>query len=101
MGGGPRRLHNACMDDQTQDVQNLLDFGADRYLETTINDPSYEHDGMTPLHIACKRGHAEIVKLLLSISADVNAKTKNGKGLTPMHLVCMSNHTFGDPKIGE
>ena len=38
--------------------------------------------GMTPLHYATGNGHKEIVVLLITEGADVNAK--NGKGWTPL-----------------
>ncbi|MCL8267816.1 ankyrin repeat domain-containing protein [Leptospira weilii] len=48
--------------------------------------------GGTALHYACKVGNLELVKTLLSLGADVNAKiTKNGndfkKGMTPLDSV--------------
>jgi len=39
--------------------------------------------GETPLHLAAKWGHKEIVALLLANRADVNAKTESGD--TPLH----------------
>ena len=35
-------------------------------------------DGSQPLHLACKKGHRETGKLLLSHGADANAVNKNG-----------------------
>ena len=40
--------------------------------------------GRTPLHFACKFGHAEIVHMLLSREADVNAKDQEEN--TPLHF---------------
>ena len=50
----------SCEVGQASMVQFLLSHRADiRVLPV---------DGMTPLHIACSRGHAECVKLLLNVS---------------------------------
>ena len=45
----------------------------------------------SPLFIACSMGRVEIVKLLVSAGADVNART--GSGATALHAVCESNTT--------
>ena len=34
--------------------------------------------GATPLHIAAKEGHADLLTLLLSNKADIEAKDNNG-----------------------
>jgi hypothetical protein len=41
-------------------------------------------DGMTPLHMAAREGHMDLVELLLSNKADVH--TKNVEGETPLFL---------------
>jgi len=33
-------------------------------------------DGWTPLHVAAKNGHAELVEMLIKSEADVNATSK-------------------------
>lgn len=58
-------------------VRALLDDGADANAASG--------DGMTALHWAAERGHREIVELLISSSANVDAKTRIG-GYTPLHL---------------
>ena len=42
-------------------------------------------DGYTPLHIAAGRGQEEVIKLLLSMHADVNARNEKNLGRTPLH----------------
>jgi ankyrin repeat protein len=42
-------------------------------------------DGDTPLHIAAGRGQEEIIKLLLSMHAAVNARNEENLGRTPLH----------------
>jgi ankyrin repeat protein len=41
-------------------------------------------DDATPLHLASKRGHVEVARLLIKHGADVMAQTKDGE--TPLHL---------------
>lgn len=53
-------------------VKNLLAMGAD------IN---FQTDAGTPLALAVKEGHAEMVRFLLAAGADVNAKLKYGDPL--------------------
>ena len=45
---------------------------------------SDKEEGITPLHLAAKDNHVEVVKYLLSQGADVNAKTTWGR--TPLDL---------------
>ena len=44
--------------------------------------------GATPLHFAADRGHEEVVKLLISKGADVNAVCRYG--LTPLTLATVA-----------
>jgi ankyrin repeat protein len=45
----------------------------------------------SPLYYACKHGHIEIVKLLLSNGAEVNPDYSYKKQ-TPLHIACKRNH---------
>lgn len=45
--------------------------------------------GMTPLHMAARRGHPRCVELLLSHGADVRAVTYHG--MTPLHMAALGN----------
>ena len=44
-------------------------------------------DGESPLHIACQKGHAEVVTALLAANADVN-QARMGDGATPLIMAC-------------
>lgn len=46
----------------------------------------------TPLHLACKRGHPECVKLLVQKGADVNIR--NSDGFNCMDLAIDSGHRY-------
>ncbi|KAM0900673.1 hypothetical protein ACQ4PT_020500 [Festuca glaucescens] len=59
----------------------LLDHGADLHQEN--------EEGITVIHLAAMKGKSEIVKLLLSRGADVDAKSEEG---TPLHLAAVKGH---------
>jgi len=46
--------------------------------------------GLTPLHAAAQRGHAEVCRLLLAARADAAAVTPQGR--VPLHLAAMEGH---------
>ena len=52
---------------------------------------SRESDGSTPLHCAAWKGHAHMVRLLLSLGADVNAKQQDE--FTPLQAADQSSDT--------
>ncbi|EMY62414.1 ankyrin repeat domain-containing protein [Leptospira terpstrae] len=56
----------------TERVRQLIKQGYD------INTPEDTFEKLTPLMIASKEGHTEIVSLLVSTNVDLNAKTRNG-----------------------
>lgn len=56
------------------------------------------HDDMTPLHLACIEGHAQIVNELLRAGADPLACVRPS-GMTPLHLVARSRD--GSPEIAQ
>ena len=70
------QLHAACAQENTQNVQLLLDAGTD------VNHVSSA--GHTPLHIAASKSNINIVTLLLDHKADVNSM--NSCYQTPLHI---------------
>ena len=68
-------LYWRCAENHKWLVQNLLKSG------TKVNCV-WEHDGSTPIYIAAKKGHKEIVEMLLKEGADTSKRTK--KGETPL-----------------
>lgn len=53
---------------------------------------SRDADGSTPLHCATWKGHLNVVELLLSLGADVNALNQNDHwGTTPLHAAAHAN----------
>ncbi|KAG7260387.1 hypothetical protein CRUP_006979 [Coryphaenoides rupestris] len=51
-------------------------------------------NGITPLHVASKRGNSNMVGLLLDRGSQIDAKTRDG--LTPLHCAARSGH---DPAV--
>ena len=57
------------------------------------NVSSRDGYGETPLHIAARQGHVQIVKILLEANADINAKSRYSGDMTPIHLAISNGHT--------
>lgn len=45
--------------------------------------------GWTPLHLALRQGHADLVRTLIAAGADLSARTEHGR--TPLHI-CLQYH---------
>lgn len=79
-------LYHAVEENHVDMVKLLLEWGANT---AVINKSAIEHK-FTPLHVACKNGSQEIVKLLLENKVEVNAQAWHNK--TPLHLAIQYQH---------
>jgi len=57
------------------------------YDNNVSNNPN-NNNGMTSLHIACKKGYTKIVKLLLNNNVNINLRTED-KEMTALHIACI------------
>ncbi|KAJ9664001.1 hypothetical protein H2198_000504 [Neophaeococcomyces mojaviensis] len=82
-GPGKRNaLHIAVVANQAPNVSLLLSSGVDVHAKAS--------GGITPLHLACMMGRAEIVKILIRDGqADANARDENLN--TPLHAAAVNN----------
>ena len=74
-------IHLACEKSTTDVVDVLIQYGA---------DVNIKHNGMTPLMVACKRGHYGIVQHVLK-TQKVNVNAQDSNGLTALHFSVQSN----------
>ena len=79
----PVLLCQAALSGLEHVVKALLKHGASLKSAVTLHD-------LTPLHLAARHGHAEVVKVLLENEANVKARDKNG--LTPLHTASEYSH---------
>ena len=70
-------IHDAVLDEDIDEVQRQLDAGVDPNLKSS--------KGATPLFYAVYGGHLEIVELLITRGADVNAVYLNNSVLDQAH----------------
>jgi len=82
--GSPQDIFAAVALNDLDRVQKELEADA-KLVTATKRD-------LTPLHVAARRGHLEIVLLLIEKGATVNAKAGDGHGLTPLHLATRGGH---------
>ena len=75
-------LYYACSDDDVDKAKELIKAGANVNAENKW--------GETPLIVAARHGHIEIVKLLIEAGADLET---NDDGYTPLDFALMYEHT--------
>ena len=84
---GWNALHYSCFYGREKMTQNLI----------KLYNPSKElingitKEGYTPLHLACIKGHINIIKILLFLK-DIDANIKSEKEGTPLHIACEKNN---------
>ena len=81
-----KRLRAAAGDNNTAEVIQLLDNGADVNMKNM--------SGQTPLHRAARENAAAVAKILIDNGAEVNAKVEKGDyvGWTPMDVAIDEKH---------
>jgi len=115
---GQTPLFFACQEGHENIVKYLVEHGADinkeynteGYIgrferEIFLEDYNITTYGQTPLFIACKKGHINIVKYLAEHGADINKETyakyilwtfdtgeEVSRGLTPLFFACQEGH---------
>ena len=78
------KFFDAVDHNELHEVNSLLKKGGDVNAELLPG-------GWTALHCSVDRGYKEMVELLLTSKANVNAKTKSGQ--TPLHIAEMKGYT--------
>uniref|UniRef100_A0A146LZ66 Ankyrin-3 n=1 Tax=Lygus hesperus TaxID=30085 RepID=A0A146LZ66_LYGHE len=79
MSGG---VHRAVADQDYHALVRCVQDGCD------VDEPHWEGDGKTPLHIAASLGNYDMIKLLCERGCDTNVRTIRGE--TALHLVITS-----------
>ena len=84
---GWNALHYSCFYGREKMTQNLIE----------LYNPSPElingitKEGYTPLHLACIKGHINVIKTLLFLK-DINVNIKSNIEGTPLHIACEKNN---------
>ena len=84
---GWNALHYSSYYGREKMTQNLI----------TLFNPSAElingvtKEGYTPLHLACLKGHINVIKILLFLK-DIDVNIKSEKEGTPLHIACEKNN---------
>ena len=83
---GTTPLHCACIDDQADVVEVLLQAGA--HVNAAIQ-AGWMSAGQTPLHTAVKSGAISSIEKLIASGADIDAQDLEGE--TPLHLAAQED----------
>jgi hypothetical protein len=89
--------HPNCCDVHVPGLIRAAEHGEEKVVAGLLEageDPKAADDmGLTALHCACKKGHANIVSLLFSWGADPNAAAAGCHDQTPLHYACKYGHS--------
>ena len=77
---------SSCKTGRAGLVEILVKHGKASVLNKTDDD-----DGLTGLHLACREGRLETVKMLVS-QACINKNVKDAFGLTPLYMAYVCDH---------
>jgi ankyrin repeat protein len=84
------RLHRAAQDGDVGEVERLLSVG--------YQPNEFDELGKTPLHYAAEGGHLQVIELLITSGADVNANDERVIGNTALREVA-ANCSYEVAKI--
>ena len=87
-------IYKACEYGKTSSVRWLIEKEKQDKEKQYSDEINYEHEfyqNDTPIHIASKNGHLEIVKYLIE-NRKVNKEIKGWYGKTPLHYACEKGH---------
>ena len=89
-GDGYSPLQLACIDNQPETVQFLLD----SWIQFDIDINTTDRNGWTLLHLAAKHGHDKVAKILLeaSLERDIDVNVYDFQKLTPFTIACINGH---------
>nr|ALG40994.1 NF-kappa B [Actinia tenebrosa] len=88
---GNTPVHIACAQGDIGCLKVLLNKKLRKESEEFPEIHWQNYNGFTPLHLAVIRGNREIIKMILSVGADVEAKDGTC-GRTPLHLAVENNN---------
>jgi ankyrin repeat protein len=80
------KLYTACKKRESQEVRKLIQQLKKRNVKFKLT----VGNGTTTLHLMCFHGNFGMVKLLVEMYGNVDAKDENQR--TPLHLACMQGH---------
>jgi ankyrin repeat protein len=80
------KLYQACV---SGDVEFMKDFISKngKCINNTFKD------GMTPIHLVCKYGYFEIVKMIVKVKSFDSLNQQDKKGFTPFGYACREGYT--------
>lgn len=82
-------LHIAVMENKGDEVIKVL-ISADSDVNATIDNPFFWHHGMTALHLAAYCNNGEVIHILVSAHADIDAR--DAQGMTALHVATRHNN---------